>query len=58
MSYKRVLNRGYSIIRMKKRRGVVRTTGELKDGDRVVTELSDGEFESEVVNLKQLELFG
>ncbi len=30
---------------------------QVRDGDRVLTEVSDGEFESTVVNLKQLELF-
>ena len=58
MSYKSVLGRGFSITRTKKKRGVVRSLGNLHDGERLVTELADGEFESEVVNLKQLELFG
>ena len=42
---------------MKKRREVVRGTGQVRDGDRILTETSDGEFESQVVNLQQLELF-
>lgn len=57
LSYKSVLGRGFSITRTKKRRKVVRSVGELKDRDRVVTELADGEFEADVVNLQQMELF-
>lgn len=57
LSYKRVLGRGFSITRLKKSRAVVRATDQLHDRERVVTELADGEFESEVVNLRQLELF-
>ena len=57
LSYKRVLNRGYSITRLKKGRRLVRRTGQLRDRTRVVTEVAEGEFESEVVNLHQLELF-
>jgi exodeoxyribonuclease VII large subunit len=57
MSYKSVLGRGFSITRIKKGRQVIRSTRTLKDRQRLVTELADGEFESEVVNLTQLELF-
>ena len=57
MGYKSVLGRGFSITRAKKGRSVVRSPGQLKDRQRVITELADGEFESEVVNLNQLELF-
>ncbi|MCH8966563.1 MAG: exodeoxyribonuclease VII large subunit [Planctomycetes bacterium] len=57
MSYKSVLNRGFSITRTKKGGRVIRSTDQLKDRQRVVTELVDSEFESEVVNLSQLELF-
>jgi exonuclease VII large subunit len=57
MGYKSVLGRGFSITRAKKGRQVLRTTRGLKDRQRVMTELADGEFESEIVNLTQLELF-
>ena len=57
MGYKSVLGRGFSITRLKKRRTVVRGVGQLNDRVRIVTELADGGFESEVVNLNQLELF-
>jgi len=57
MSHKRILSRGFTITRKTKGRGLVRSPEEVKDGDRLLTETSDGEFESEVVNLRQLELF-
>jgi exonuclease VII large subunit len=57
MSYRSTLGRGFSITRTKKDRQVVRSTKQLKDRRRITTELADGEFESEVVNLSQLELF-
>ncbi|MGB2984788.1 MAG: exodeoxyribonuclease VII large subunit, partial [Phycisphaerae bacterium] len=58
MSYKTILGRGFSITRIKKGRNVVRSLKPLKDGQRIITEVADGEFESEVINLNQLELFG
>lgn len=57
MGYQSVLGRGFSITRAKKGRKIVRSLNQLNDGQRVVTQVMDGEFESEVVNLKQLELF-
>ena len=57
LSYRSVLGRGFSITRMKKGRKVVRSVGQLRDHDRIATELPDGEFEANVVNLSQLELF-
>ena len=57
MSYKSVLGRGFSITRLKRGRQVVRGRGQVTDGDRIKTETADGEFESEVLNLRQLELF-
>lgn len=56
LSYRSVLGRGFSITRTRKRR-VVRSVSQLEDHERIVTELADGEFEAEVVNLRQLELF-
>ncbi len=57
MSYKGTLRRGFSITRLKKGGCVVRSSREVSDGMRLVTETADGEFESQVVNLDQLELF-
>ncbi len=57
LSYRSVLQRGYSITRMKKGRVVVRSPEQLRDDDLLVTESAGGAFESRVVNLDQLELF-
>ncbi len=57
MGHQSVLDRGFSITRIKRGRKVVRSADQLKDRQRLVTQVSDGEFESEVVNLSQLELF-
>jgi exodeoxyribonuclease VII large subunit len=57
MGYKSILGRGYSITRLKKGRQVIRSVKQVNDGDRVVTETGEGEFESEVLNQRQLELF-
>jgi len=52
-----VLARGFSITRLKKGRKIVRSVAELKDRQRLVTQVSDGEFESEALNIRQMELF-
>lgn len=57
LSHKSVLQRGFSITRTKKGDRIIRSIEELDDRQRVVTELADGDFEAEVVNLKQMELF-
>ncbi len=57
MGYKSILNRGFSITRTKRGKQVVRSTDQLADCQRLVTELADGTVESEVINLSQLELF-
>ena len=57
LSYRSVLGRGFSITRIKKGRKLVRSIGQLDDRQRITTELADGEFEADVVNLRQLELF-
>ena len=57
LGYRSVLQRGFSITRSKKGKRVIRSAKELRDGDRLVTELADGAVESNVVNLEQLELF-
>ena len=57
VSHERVLARGFSITRTKKGRRIVRTVAGLKDHQRLITQLADGEFESQTVNVDQLELF-
>lgn len=57
VSHERVLARGFSITRTKKGRRIVRSIGEVADGDRIVTQVADGEFESQALNNQQGELF-
>jgi exonuclease VII large subunit len=57
MSYRSVLARGFSITRIKKDRSIVRSTKQVRDRQRLLTQTVDGEFESEVLNQSQLELF-
>lgn len=57
VSHKNVLARGFSITRLKKGRKIVRSAAELTDRQRLVTQVSDGEFDSEIVNVQQRELF-
>ncbi|MFQ5591396.1 MAG: exodeoxyribonuclease VII large subunit [Phycisphaerae bacterium] len=57
LSHKSVLGRGFSVTRIRKGGQIVRSVKQVRDGHRVVTELADGRFESDVVNLDQLELF-
>jgi exonuclease VII large subunit len=57
VSHRNVLARGFSITRLKKGRKIVRSVAELTDRQRLVTQVSDGEFESETVIVTQRELF-
>ena len=57
LSYRGTLRRGFSITRFKKGRGVVRQADQVRKGTRLITEVADGEFESQVVDRHQLELF-
>jgi exodeoxyribonuclease VII large subunit len=57
VGYESVLARGYSVTRLKKARTLVRSIEQVADGTRIVTRIADGEFESQVVNRQQLELF-
>lgn len=57
VSPRSVLARGYSVTWRAKGRKLVRSLRDVDDGERVVTRVEDGEFESEVVGLRQLELF-
>lgn len=58
LSYKGVLGRGFSITRAKTGRKVIRSAAGLADDQVLLTELSDGEVESRIINRSQLELFG
>ena len=57
VGHKSVLARGYSITRTKQGRRLIRRLDQLGDRQRIVTQLADGEFESETVNIRQMELF-
>jgi len=57
VSHRSVLGRGFSITRLKKGRVIVRSVREVSDRDRLVTQIADGQFESEAINIDQLELF-
>jgi exodeoxyribonuclease VII large subunit len=52
-----VLKRGYSITTLKKSGAIIRTATQVKEGDRIVTRLSDGTSESIVQDTRQLGLF-
>lgn len=58
MNHRSVLGRGFSITRLARTRRIIRSCSQVADGTRVRTEVLGGEFESDVVNLEQLELFG
>jgi exodeoxyribonuclease VII large subunit len=57
LSPQRVLERGYTVTRMKKTGAVVRRAGELNEHDRIVTRFSNGEVESVVEDRQQPKLF-
>lgn len=56
-SHEHVLNRGFTITRKAKGRRLVRGASDVAEGDRVVTQTANGEFESKVVDSRQAELF-
>jgi exodeoxyribonuclease VII large subunit len=57
LSPQRVLERGYTVTRMKKSGVIVRSAGQLKEGDHVITRFGDGEVESTVEDAMQPKLF-
>ncbi len=57
VGHENVLARGYSITRTRQGRRLVRRVGELHDRQRIITQLADGEIESETLNICQMELF-
>jgi exodeoxyribonuclease VII large subunit len=52
-----VLRRGYSITLRKRDGAVVRKPSDVKPGDRLVTQIADGQVESTVEDARQLALF-
>jgi exodeoxyribonuclease VII large subunit len=57
LSPEAVLKRGYSITTIKKGGAIVRTSNQVKPGDRMLTRFADGTVESTVEDQKQLPLF-
>jgi exodeoxyribonuclease VII large subunit len=57
LSPQRVLERGYSVTRLKKTGAVLRSSAQLKEGDHLITRFSDGEVESQVQDRQQPKLF-
>ncbi len=57
LSPQQVLSRGYSITTMKKTGKIVHSVAELREGERILTRLADGESESIVQDSRQLPLF-
>ncbi len=54
---RQVLRRGYSVTRDAHTRKLIRSTGAIRDGQRIITELADGEFRSTAQDPRQPELF-
>jgi exodeoxyribonuclease VII large subunit len=52
-----VLGRGYTITSRKKQGTPIRSAGDLKDGDKIVTRFADGQVESTVDDAQQMSLF-
>jgi exodeoxyribonuclease VII large subunit len=56
-SYRNTLARGFTITRTKRGNKIIRSASQTAPGDRIVTETSDGEFDSRVTDARQGELF-
>lgn len=52
-----VLRRGYSLTRDAKTRRLIRSIAEVREGQRVITEVADGEFRSTAEDPRQARLF-
>jgi exodeoxyribonuclease VII large subunit len=57
LSPQRVLERGYTVTRIKKTGAIVRSASELKERDHIITRFHDGETESMVEDQQQPKLF-
>jgi exodeoxyribonuclease VII large subunit len=57
ISPQRVLERGYTVTRLKKTGVILRSSSQLKPGDLMVTRFQDGEVESTVEDARQPRLF-
>lgn len=57
LSPQRVLERGYTVTRLKKTGVILRHSGQVKELDRIITRFADGEVESTVEDRQQPKLF-
>ncbi|NOT00782.1 MAG: exodeoxyribonuclease VII large subunit [Phycisphaerales bacterium] len=57
LSHNSVLRRGFTLTRLSRGRGLLRSPTQVRDGELIVTDTAGGSVESRVVNLKQMELF-
>ncbi|MGA3066642.1 MAG: exodeoxyribonuclease VII large subunit [Tepidisphaeraceae bacterium] len=57
LSPRQVLRRGYTITTMKKTGVIVRSSNQVSEGDRLLTQFADGQAESLVQDSRQLPLF-
>ena len=57
VSYKSVMARGYSITRTRRSGRLLRSAAEVREGERIITQLHDGTFESEIIYASQPTLF-
>jgi exodeoxyribonuclease VII large subunit len=57
VSPRAVLGRGYSITTIKKNGQIVRSIEQIKPGDRLITQLADGQSESVAQDSRQMSLF-
>jgi exodeoxyribonuclease VII large subunit len=57
LSPQAVLSRGYAIVTLKKTGEIVRSVSQLTPGDKLRTQLKDGQVESVVQDSKQMSLF-
>ena len=57
LSPQRVLERGFTVTRLKKTGAIVRQSTDLRERDQIITRFSDGEVESTVEDKQQPKLF-
>lgn len=57
LDYHATLNRGFTITRSQRTGRIVRKTAELREGDRIITDLTDGQVHSRVEDASQPGLF-
>ncbi len=56
-SHEQVLRRGFTLTRLARANKVVRSSKDVREGDRIITRTADGDFASRVTDDRQGELF-